>query len=355
VSEEILSQAEVDSLLKPFVNKPSIAEQPKSDTEPTATATQSLDPASNLENITSYDFRRLENLEPDQIRTLQAMHETFARDFAIAISSMLRGPVESRLISVDQLTYSEFVFSLDNPSCFNVIKTDRLDDHLVLDMHPSVLFPIISRLLGGTIESSKIARRPLTEIELRLATGVTDLFLAELTNAWTNIRDLDLSVARVESNPQLVQIVPPNTPVVLVRFELTMADVRGMINLCIPFHAVKQITTDPIDDRVAPKNLSSLAGEHETSPEPDSFRLDVALSDSTISSTDLLQLNVGDMITTDHLVEQPLNVSIDGVLEYRARAGAYCGRKAIEILGPFELPEDGDSDPISATCPESGH
>ena len=46
--------------------------------------------------------------------------------------------------------------------------------------------------------------------------------------AWENVLDLQLSVTRVESNPQLVQIVPPNEVVVLISFELTIGDVRGM-------------------------------------------------------------------------------------------------------------------------------
>ena len=45
----------------------------------------------------------------------------------------------------------------------------------------------------------------------------------------------------MESNPQLVQIVPPNEVVVLISFELTLGDVRGMMNLCIPFNAIERI------------------------------------------------------------------------------------------------------------------
>ena len=53
--------------------------------------------------------------------------------------------------------------------------------------------------------------------------------------------DLKLEVVRVESNPQLVQIVPPNEVVVLISFELTLGDVRGMMNLCIPFNSIERI------------------------------------------------------------------------------------------------------------------
>ena len=87
-----------------------------------------------------------------------------------------------------------------------------------------------------------MARRPLTEIELRLVSRITSLFLEELRRAWENVLDLTLEVVRVESNPQLVQIVPPNEVVVLISFELALGDIRGMVNLCIPYNAIERIS-----------------------------------------------------------------------------------------------------------------
>ncbi len=62
---------------------------------------------------------------------------------------MLRTIVEVKLSSVDQLTYGEFVFSLENMTCFNVMRAEGLDGHMILDLTPSIIFPIVDRLLGG--------------------------------------------------------------------------------------------------------------------------------------------------------------------------------------------------------------
>src|SRR4029077_217723 len=86
-------------------------------------------------------------------------------------------------------------------------------------------------------------RRPLTEIELRLVGRITGLFLQELKHAWEGVLPLKLWVDRFESNPQLVQIVPRNEVVVLISFELTLGDLRGMINLCIPFNAIERVSS----------------------------------------------------------------------------------------------------------------
>ncbi len=83
------------------------------------------------------------------MRAFQAMHDGFSREFGAVLSGMLRTIVEVKLSSVDQLTYGEFVFSLENMTCFNVMRAEGLDGHMILDLTPSIIFPIVDRLLGG--------------------------------------------------------------------------------------------------------------------------------------------------------------------------------------------------------------
>ena len=90
----------------------------------------------------------------EQMRALQTLHEGFGRNFGAALSALLRSIVEVKLTSVDQLTYSEFVFSLENPTCFNLLRAAPLEGNLILDINPSILYPIIDRLLGGGRESA---------------------------------------------------------------------------------------------------------------------------------------------------------------------------------------------------------
>ena len=232
MGDDVLSQAEVESLLSAM--------------ESTGPRTAGAAPPAQVrsrDKVTPYDFKRPERVGKEQMRALQSLHEGFGRNFGAALSALLRSIVEVKLTSVDQLTYSEFVFSLENPTCFNLLKAKPLEGNLILDINPSILYPIIDRLLGGGKETGPLARRPLTEIELRLVKRITDLFLDELKHAWENVLTLELSVERVESNAQLVQIVPPNEVVVLISFELTIGDVRGMMNLCIPFNSIERISS----------------------------------------------------------------------------------------------------------------
>ena len=171
--EDVLSQAEVESLLSAMASssEASLPHQPRQNLRPRGVAYP------NGEKVTPYDFKRPERVGKEQMRALQTLHEGFGRNFAAGLSAMLRSMVEVKLTSVDQLTYSEFIFSLENPTCFNLLKADPLEGNLILDINPSILYPIIDRLLGGGKEAGPLARRPLTEIELRLVSRITTLFL----------------------------------------------------------------------------------------------------------------------------------------------------------------------------------
>jgi flagellar motor switch protein FliM len=326
MSGEVLSQEEVESLLSAMEGRG-------------AAAAPGASPAGSIarpgEKISPYDFKRPERVGKEQMRALQTMHEGFGRNFGAALSALLRTIVEVKLTSVDQLTYSEFVFSLENPTCFNLINAPPLEGKLILDINLSLLYPIIDRLLGGSSEAAIPVRRPLTEIEMRLVSRITDLFLAEMKHAWENVLELNLSVDRVESNPQLVQIVPPNEVVVLISFEITLGDVRGMANLCITYNSIERISGQLTSNSwvaygkkpPTSQSIQQISGQLTGSL----VEVVVDLAETHIATADLLELQVGDIITTEKDVKQPLVVSIEGRPKFHADPGVLKGRKAVQV------------------------
>ncbi len=336
MATDVLSQGEVEGLLNTMGMEGEVIAPSSGGAVPVAP------PPQPREKVTPYDFKRPERVGKEQMRALQTLHEGFGRNFGAALSALLRGIVEVKLTSVDQLTYSEFVFSLENPSCFNLLKADPLEGNLILDINPSILYPIIDRLLGGGRDMGTLARRPLTEIELRLVSRITGLFLEELRHAWENVLELKLSVVQIESNPQLVQIVPPNEVVVVISFELTIGELRGMMNLCIPYNAIERI-----GGKLSANNWVSY-GRRQASQEninqisqticSSLVEVQVRLAQTKIGTGDLMSLRVGDIITTQKDVHQPVIVMIEGVPKFRAKLGALKGNKAILVENAIENP-----------------
>jgi flagellar motor switch protein FliM len=213
---------------------------------------------------------------------------------------------------------------------------------LILDINLSLLYPIIDRMLGGSSEQSPPIRRPLTEIEQRLVGRITDLFLAEMKHAWENVLELNLEVDRVESNPQLVQIVPPNEVVVLISFEITLGDVRGMANLCITFNSIERISQQLTSNSwvaygkrpPTPQSIQQISSRLTGSQ----VEVVVELAETHIATADLIGLRVGDVITTEKDIHQPLLVSIEGRPKYHAEPGVFKGHKAFQVTEVIGAP-----------------
>src|SRR5215212_7525827 len=254
-----------------------------------------------------YDFKRPERVSKDQMRALEALHEGFSRNFGAALSGYLRTIVEISVASIEQLTFSEFIHALPNPTCFNLLAAKPLDGQMCLEISPLIIYPIIDRLLGGSSSDLFIPQRPLTQIEWRLVKRLTDRALANLSEGWSNITQIQFELTETESNPQLVQIVPPNEVVVVISFELKMGNRAGTMSLCIPFNVI-----EPMMSKLSQQNwftYSRKAGSEnhvkavQKSLSGAPLLVKVLLGHTTIKVEELINLAPGDIIQ----LEKPSN------------------------------------------------
>ncbi len=339
MSDDMLSRAEVESLL--HAGERDLL--PLSATTPQRQSARTSSVRSR-ERTVPPGGAFAERINAEQMRALQLLHEEVGRSFGDAVSVLLRNACDVRLTSVEQLTYSEFVFSLENPTCFNLLRARPLDGSLILDLNLAILYPMIDRLLGGGHDADLPARRPLTEIELLLASQITTIFNRELQQAWANILDVEFTVDRVECNPQRVQVMPPTDAVVVIRFEVALGASHGVLKLCIPLASLEPIrgklTTNHWDENSRHLALPDALSETPMPTNGSRVRVVVTLAESTVTTADLIGLRVGDVITTEQDVEAPLRVDIEGVEPLRASPGALQGNKAIQLLDPLVTRHD---------------
>ena len=290
-----------------------------------------------------YDFKRPERVSKDQMRALEALHEGFGRNFGAALSGYLRTIVEVTVANIEQLTYSEFIHSLPNPTCFNLLKAEQLDGQLCLEISPLIIYPIIDRLLGGSNADLFIPQRPLTQIEQRLVQRITDRATHFLSEAWSNLTPVTFSVQDFESNPQLVQIVPPNETVVVVGFELKMGNRAGTMSLCIPYNVI-----EPIMGVLAAQNWFSYQrkGSHDDhlrkltrNVNSAPVELRAFLAQTTIKVSDLMALSPGDIITTEKAANADALIQIEGKNKFLGQIGKFRGSKSIRIVRHCIQPE----------------
>jgi len=329
---DVLDQGEVDALLRAMD-----AQQPEGGP---------LDLGRGLvatKEVHTYDFKRPERVSKDQMRALESIHEGFSRSLGAALSGLLRTIVEVRVATIEQLTYSEFIHSLPNPTNFNLLTAEPLEGQMCLEISPLIIYPIIDRLLGGTNVGLFIPQRPLTMIELRLVKRITDRALACLTEVWSNLVAVEFKLTETESNPHLVQIVAPNEVVVVIGFELKMATRVGTMSLCIPFNVI-----EPVMSKLATQGwlayqrraaTESCAEDIYDSLADARVNVTVYLGETDISVKDLLALQLGDIIQTRKPADDELVLQVEGKNKFAGRMGKLKDNRALRITRRAEIGE----------------
>ncbi|MCR4734751.1 MAG: flagellar motor switch protein FliM [Treponema sp.] len=324
---EVLSQDEIDQLLSAISS---------GDTE-----ADDFKPVSSQRKIKIYDFKRPDKFSKEQLRTVQNMHETFARLTTTALSAQLRSLVHVHVASVDQLTYEEFIRSIPTPTTLAVINMDPLKGNAVLEIDPAITFVMIDRLFGGTGATSGNKNRDLTDIEQEVMEGVIVRILANMREAWTQVIDLRPRFAQIETNPQFAQIVPPTEMVVLVTLETKVGEEEGMMNFCIPY-----LTIEPIVSKLSSQFWFSSVRRSSTTQylgtiknQLSSVDMDVVADIGTINLPirDVLSLRVGDVVRLSSIkVGDPLTLSVGSKKKFYCQPGVVGKKMAVQITGKLE-------------------
>ena len=318
---DILSQEEIDALLEVVDDddaSESIGEKSKKEEQ---------------QQVIIYDFKRPNRVSKEQLRAIKGIHDKLSRNLASQISSVMRSIVEIRLHSVDQMTYGEFLMSLPSPTSFNVFSIKPLDGNCVLEINPSIAFPMIDRLLGGNGEGFETSRE-LTDIEVNLLDAILRMMMQRLKESWSMITDMYPNVEAKESSPNVVQIVSQNEIVIMVVMEIIVGNSSGMINICYPV-----IYLEPILSRLANrdimlgetsakksrnKELKTLIGRAEVLYE-------AILGKSIVSVNEFLNLKEGDILRLDRSANDKAIVTIDKKEVFLAEVGLHRFRKSIRI------------------------
>ncbi len=329
---DVLDQSEVDALLAAM-------DAQESDDAPIDIGR----PAQATKDVRTYDFKRPERVSKDQMRALESIHEGFARSLGAALSGLLRTIIEVRIATIEQLTYSEFIHSLPNPTNFNLLSAEPLEGQMCLEISPLIIYPIIDRLLGGTNSTLFIPQRPLTMIELRLVGRIIDRALNCLTEVWSNLVPVKFRLTETESNPHLVQIVAPNEVVVVIGFELKMTQRAGTMSLCIPFNVI-----EPVVSKLATQgwlayqrraNVEDRSGDIVDSLQDAKVNITVFLAETEVTVGELLNLQVGDVIQTLKPAASDLILQVEGKNKFAGRMGKHKDSRAIKITRTAEIGE----------------
>lgn len=283
----------------------------------------------------TYDFRRPDRIAKDQLRAIQLLHDNFARSLASSLSAYLRAYVSVSLVSVEQLSFLEFVQCLPSPSVITPLGMKPFEGNAVLEMDPSLVFPIIEMLLGGSGKgSSHNFEREITEIENSILESIYRLILHDMQVAWEGVARLEFTIEGHETEPQMLQLLAPNEAVVAVSLEVRIADSIGMINVGIPSIVIKMLR-QKFDSQWLMRKTESSEQEQQRILrllQTATLRVEAKLLGPTIRTIDLLRLDRGDVLKLDYDINKQLSLTINDVLKWHGQV-VDNGRKRCFVVG----------------------
>src|SRR5229473_8434713 len=280
-----------------------------------------------------YDFRRPDRIAKDQLRAIHLLHENFARSLASSLSAYLRAYVAVNLVSVEQLSFVEFTQCLPSPTCLAALAMKPYDGNAVLEINPSLVFPILEMLLGGAGKVATKINREITEIEQSILEGFLRIVLNDLRNSWSAVTPIDFSIDSYENEPQLLQILAPNEAIVAISMEVRIGDTAGVMNISIPSIIIKMLR-QKFDQQWSVRKTQATEEEHARMlrlVRPANLRLDLRLRGPTLDVETLLGLEEGDVLAFDYSTSRPLDLLVNGALKYRGEAVSAGQKRAILI------------------------
>ncbi|PID16506.1 flagellar motor switch protein FliM [Sporosarcina sp. P34] len=333
MSGDVLSQNEIDALLSALSTGEMSAEEMKKEEE--------------TRKVRVYDFKRALRFSKDQIRSLTRIHENFARLLTTYFSAQLRTYVQINVMSVDQIPFEEFISSIPNMTLINIFDVSPLEGNILMEVNPNVAYSMLERLMGG-FGSSSGKTDNMTEIETKILTNLFERSFDSLREAWSGLIDIDPYLAEMEVNPQFLQMISPNETVVVISFNIMIGESSGMINMCIP-----HVVLEPIIPNLSVQYWMQTNKKEPTAEQ--SVELERRIKNATlpivaelgkgqISIEDFLHLQLGDVISLDTSIEEPLTIRIGEKPKFTAQPGKLRNRMAVQILEILTTGEDDDDE-----------
>ena len=317
---DVLSQAEIDNLLQAISKGEIDTDDLKEDAG---------------KNVKEYDFKRPAKFSKEHLRTLEIIFEHYGRLLSTNYPVYLRKNVQVSVVNSEALTFSEFTNSLSNPVILGIVNFLPLSGNIMVELSATIGFAMIDRLLGGQGDPLE-KNREFSEIELSLVEKMMSISISLMREPWRNVvENLNPVLERVETNPQFAQIIAPTEMIAIVTLNIKIGEVEGLMNVCLPYFTLESIM-DKLNTKFWFSTMQDTSDESYTAHMEDLIKhvqipIMAILGESSITVTDFVNLQVGDIIRLDSRVAQDMDVYVGNIKKFKALPGSTKDSYAVRV------------------------
>ena len=328
---EVLSQNEIDSLLQAL-----------------SSGELDADDISNIDerSAKNYDFRRPAKFSKEHLRTLEIIFEHYGRLLSTNLPVYLRKNVQVSVVNSEACTFSEFSTALANPVLLAIVNFDPLGGNVLLEVAANLGFAIVDRMLGG--QGNPLDKsRDFTEIERTIVDKIIAVCVQLMREPWKNVTEINPYLERIETNPQFAQIIAPSEMIAIVTINVKIGDVEGLMNVCLPYFTLESVM-DKLNTKYWFASMKDSGeetfGEHiESIIRKVHMPIKAVLGRSTITVSDFVNLQCGDIIKLNSKVDSQLDIFVGNIQKFRALPGT--SRDAYSVRVTEVIHEDEEFNP----------
>jgi flagellar motor switch protein FliM len=316
MTQQILTQSEVDALLQGITGESQAMEQEEAPTD----------------GPRSYDLANQERIVRGRMPTMEVVNERFARNIRVGLFNLIRKSPEVSIGGIKVQKYGVFLREIVVPTNFNIVSVKPLRGSALIVCAPTLVFAVIDALFGGAGKyHTRIEGREFSPTEQRVILRLLQTIMGEYRKAWTGVYPLELEYQRSEMQPQFANIASPSEMVVTTSFTLEIGETSGTVHLCFPYS-----TLEPIRDILYSTSQGD-AGEPDRrwvqllKTEIQSAQVELVATLATAPATveQLLSFKPGDFVELD--LEPLIKAKVAGVPVFDCHYGTSNKHYAIRI------------------------
>jgi flagellar motor switch protein FliM len=327
MADDILSQDEVDALLKGVTGEP--------DEEVGGEETAGVRP---------YNIAKQERIVRGRMPGLELINERFARLLRIGLFNFVRRTAEISVGPVRVMKYSEFIRNLVVPTNLNLVHMKPLRGTALFIFDPNLVFLVVDNLFGGDGRfHMRVEGRDFTPTEMRIIQNMLNVVFEEMQKCWHPIYPVEFEYVRSEMNTQFANIATPSEVVVVTTFNIELGSGGGDFHVCLPYAMI-----EPIRDLL----YSSMQGERlevdERWTKLLTKQIQVAevnlvanLGEAPVTLGQILNMQVGDVISLD--IPEAIVAEVDGVPVLECKYGVLNGQYALKVNKILNMSESESS------------
>lgn len=317
MSDDILSQEEVDALLKGVTGEPDVSEEAG---------------AGDAGGIHSYNLASQDRIVRGRMPTMEVINERFARNFRIGLFNFTRRTAEISVGPVKLQKYTEFVRNLVVPTNLNLMHVKPLRGTALLIFDPNLVFLVIDNLFGGDGRyHTRVEGRDFTQTEQRIIRSLLGVATEELEKAWAPVHPIKFEYIRSEMNTQFANIATPSEVVVVTTFSIEIGPVGGDFHVCMPYAMIEPIRDQLYEDMHGDRMEVDERWVHFLSNQVQSteIKLVANLTEAELTVRELLEMKVGDIISLD--IPDSVTAHVEGVPVLECGYGVHNGQYALKV------------------------